>query len=210
MSFPRSTSLVLIAVSLLALLFASPSVSRADTYQFYNLGGSGQLSFYGLTDTGLAVFTANNLACPTTCYRSYLNGVFVSTSTIAPSLTFDNGTPCTPAAPGWSIFSGLCNNGYEVFSGTLGIDPPSRLWTVTGSTITDISPLVSPLAQFGAAPLSGLNSIGDIVFDDPFGENWWMAVDQNTLPTPEPSSLLLLATALGAAGLLLARRRATA
>jgi hypothetical protein len=192
---------------LLCSQFCAAIPARADTYTFFNIATSGELTFYGMSNTGLVVFTSfDTLPCYNVCYNSYFNGVFVSTSTTAPIFTFDIGTSCTPAAPGWHVDSGRCNNGYEVFSGHLGLDAPTRLLTISGSTITDISP--TSAFQFGAAPLSGLNSIGDIVFDDPFAENWWIAVDQNTLPTPEPSSLLLLATGLAGAAVVAARRRA--
>jgi hypothetical protein len=52
-----------------------------------------------------------------------------------------------------------------------------------------------------------MNSLGDIVFDDGFIDEAYYAVDLNTAPTPEPSTLLLLATGILGAGFIVRRRR---
>ena len=51
-----------------------------------------------------------------------------------------------------------------------------------------------------------MNSLGDIVFNDESNEYWYEAVDLSTAVTPEPGSLLLLATGILALAAV-ARRR---
>jgi hypothetical protein len=44
----------------------------------------------------------------------------------------------------------------------------------------------------GGVALAFLNSSGDFTFDDVVKEENFEAIDQTTLPTPEPSSLLFV------------------
>jgi hypothetical protein len=191
--FPR---LLLALTALLALVSATRA--RADTYSVISLSSDQGYIFGGMNDLGTVVIE-NNLNClPATCYYTFLNGVSTGHTTIAPTITLDDGTPCTPTVPaGGSVGSGVCNNGRDAFTGTLAssqVNPD----IYTGLTDTVLA------ANSGGGPIY-MNSLGDIVFDDIYSEDWYEAIDLTTAPAPEPGSFFLLAT--GALGLAFALRR---
>ena len=189
------------AVALIALLFSIPSRSFADTYQLFNLGADNSMSFLDLSSTGLAFFdnTLDTACAGGTCYFTYFDGARISTSSTAPSFTPDNGSVCSPTLPaGWLAFRAVCNNGHVAWTGTYNGNPPTEVYFTTNPTPPTI------LTQLGGSSIF-LNSIGDVIFDDGFGDNWYEAVDLTTL-TPEPGSLLLLATGILALVLTFRRR----
>jgi len=188
-----------VASAVLAFVaFAGPATAKADTYIISFLNSDQGYHFYGMDDSGHVVL--NNPGCGISgCWLNYLDGSFVNTVFSAPSITADNGTPCTPSVPaGGSVIHGVCNNGRDAFTGFLS----------SGQVLPSI--YVGPAFQnlpYRGDGLLYMNSLGDIVFDDVFNEAWYEAIPATT---PEPAGLLLLATgALGIAALAARRRLAT-
>lgn len=181
--------------SLVAILLAVPTRSFADAYKVVVLQSDNGYNFYGMNSSGLVVIDG------ALGYFSYLNGISTGpASSTAPVFTADDGTPCTPTVPaGGSVALGVCNNGRDAFTGllTAGQAIPG---VYTGPTFTAL------LVSTGVYSLE-MNGLGDIVFGDGTTENWYEAIDlTTTATTPEPSSLLLLATGVLAMATTLRRR----
>ena len=191
--FPR---LLLALTALLALVSATRA--HADTYSVVSLESDQAYFFGGMNDLGTVVIENNNNCGPNTCYYTFLNGVSTGLTTTAPAITPDDGTACTPAVPaGGSVGSGVCNNGRDAFAGKL----------TSTQVFPDIytGPSYTVLAAHSGGGQIFMNSLGDIVFDDIYSEEWYEAIDLTTSTTPEPASFFLLAT--GALGLAFALRR---
>jgi hypothetical protein len=196
--------------TLIAILFAAPLHSFADTYQIYNLGSDGGYYFDGMSSTGTVVFDSPySPACgfSSNCYKTFSDGISAGVSSTAPTITDDNGTPCAPSDPGGWVAHGVCNNGLEAFTGTLG----------HGQIYPDVY-VGSQQIFTGGEGFIFMNSAGDIVFDDQFNDDWYEAIDLSTptpdylsnseLPSvaPEPGGIFLLGTGLFALAILLRRR----
>jgi hypothetical protein len=163
--------------------FLVPAQVHADTYQIFDLGRTNARDLIGIDNLGqvviLNVFTGD--------YLTYSNGVLVNTTSTLPSLTYDNGTPCS-APPGFSVptigADSICNNGFVAFGSLSNPNgDPSGLYTGPVSSLTLIDGV-------GEATLK-LNSFGDLAWTNGLIEEHFEAID---LTTPEPGSLLLVGT----------------
>jgi hypothetical protein len=167
---------------LAATLFLAPAQLRADTYNVVELGNANGFNVIDITPSGEVIIFAVNASD----YQTWDNGLLVNTTSTLPSLTYDNGTPCSvpsgfAGVPGGKV---ICNNGRVGFGSTANpnLDP--------GGVYT--GPISSPtLVGGGTVDLAVLNASGDFAWSDGILELNFEAID---LTTPEPSSLLLLGT----------------
>ena len=186
---------------LATILFVLPKAAFADTYHIYDLGSSARV-IYGLTDQGGVVMLDPTSSCDPMdhpCYSLFGPGMPFYVGVTPPPVTFDNGTPCSPILPvGMTLTVGVCNGGHEALGATFG--------SIAG-LFTGTDPFTD-LLNAGAVKMVKLNAFGDIAWSgdvSPAGDGNYLAYNL-TAHSPEPSSLIFLATgALGAVGML--RRR---
>ena len=193
------------AILLVALLFGVPFRASADVYQLVDLGSSFGNDVVGLTSTG-DVVVHYFIASPGVLEDKW--GLFTRDGAVTffdtkPALSYDNGgNPCNNSVLPIRIDDGAlrnCNNGRVAFT-YAGV---FQLWEapdpVGGPAPSDEVTLV--YNSGGVNPLL-MNAEGDLAFGT-FDRNY-VAYDLG--PTPEPSSLLLLATGALGSGVVLRRR----
>ena len=182
----------LIVSILAASLFSISASAFADSYQIFDMGGSGPI--FGIDTLGdIVIFSPIN-SCDVNdnpCYFRFREGQIISFSTVAPQLNYDNGTPCVPNVPGnVNVSAGVCNNGREAFGATF----PSVSGVFTGP---------DPVGDFiagGSVKAIVLNARGDIAWTNQEGDSL-EALDLDT-QVPEPNTLSLLATGLLSVGVM--------
>src|ERR1700678_1065120 len=112
----------------LFVLTCAVHLTSADTYKITVVDMTQNSDFVGIDDSGDFVINDNNNPekcgeSDAPCFEYFFSGQTPFFSTIAPTLNFDNGTPCAIVldasfAP-QSQANGVCNNGHEIFY-TLG------------------------------------------------------------------------------------------
>ena len=168
---------------LTATLFLVPAQLHADIYKLVDLGDDNGRSIVGI-DTSGQVVIANGILFE---YQTYSNGVLVNTTSTLPSLTYDDGTPCSVPS-GFALAQSsesVCNNGRTGFG--------SRS-NPNGDTSGIYTGPVSSLSFFdssGSTDGAFLNASGDFAWSDGVHEENFEAID---LSTPEPASLFLVGT----------------
>ena len=168
---------------LAATLFLAPAQLRADTYKLVDLGSDNARNIVGI-DTSGQVVIANGILFE---YQTYSNGVVVNTTSTLPSLTYDDGTPCSVPS-GFALAQSsqsVCNNGRTGFGSRSNPNgDTSGVYTgpISSLTLFDTS---------GSTDGAFLNASGDFAWSDGVHEENFEAID---LTTPEPASLLLVGT----------------
>ncbi len=207
MRFFSPVSVLAVLCLVFGVCLLSPS-AHADSYSIYRVGySSGSIANIGLTDAGtLTTYSNSSLT-----WNTFTPGAGSVTYTTAPPFTFDNGASCSVSFAGLSLISmARCNGGYSLFSAYNQADYFPSLYLLAGGTLQQL--------YYGGVSNLLLNSLGDIAFKglslSDADTNFLYYNNTTHAPaaavTPEPSSLLLLLSALGCCGMLFWKRTLTA
>lgn len=199
---------VAIRLGLLVSLILAATACFADTsYTIRNLGNDNLgdiVGSSGLTSDGTVILKAFFCSDPivTACYDIF-NPITntIGHTNIAPTTSFDNGAPCAPPPnPFGRAIQAVCNGDIQV---VYAIDP--GLYGLV--PYIDIAGSIVPVPITGAPVAVDLNSEGYIAWDDGSLDELFEAVPNVPISqTPEPSTLLLVATGI-ISSIVMGRRR---
>src|SRR5438309_9463999 len=113
----KISKLLLTAAAFAFAALPSPH-ARADTFQIFNLGIANSHTIFGIDTAGIVVIQFPSVTGNELLYQTYVSGVLINSSTTIPSLTYDNGVPCSPAVSPPITYTGIgrtrCNGGHAV------------------------------------------------------------------------------------------------
>ena len=185
------------------LLGISSVAAHADSFQIFNLGGD-DVSLLGINAAGTALlhqFTGcNGVNDPNYCYEEFSNGSLVYRADAAPTnFVAQNGTPCASPAALTASGRSVCDGGFQVAGGYLGNQ--QGVWeSFPGSSQP------GSYVYNGSDDVLFVNAAGDFLVANGSADTVYQVMVSQT---PEPSSLLLLATGALALGGVVRRRHMT-
>ncbi|MEO6807161.1 MAG: PEP-CTERM sorting domain-containing protein [Edaphobacter sp.] len=193
--------------AIVIILSGSAQPACADSYSIFNLGDANGQGIYGIDTAGdVVIWSMNGCGVSATyCYSTYVVGVAASDGSLAPVLLYDNGSSCGSTPAGMNTSKTVCNGNW-IGLGSL-YNPNGDLNGVYAGSGSDLDYL-----GIGSVDQAFLNSVGDFAWTDGQNEEMYVAIRnsppsfgavdlsilQDSVPaeTPEPGSLLLMATGL--------------
>jgi hypothetical protein len=190
----------------------------ADSYSIVDLGNANGHGIYGI-DTAGDVVVWGTSGCGISadlCYVTYADGVATNDGSIAPTLAYDNGTPCGSTPAGFDASKETCNGAWIGLGSLYNPNGDQNgVYFGSGSNLDFI--------HTGSADQVFLNSIGDFAWTDGQNEEMYELIQTSgpvltdldafvqpdfvPVTTPEPRGLLLIGTGL-ILGTIMIRRKA--
>ncbi len=217
--FAQCLGSAVVAVVVMSSCFTRPVL--ADSYTVVDLGNANGHGIYGIDTAGDVVVwgTSGCGISASSCYVTYSNGVATDNGSIAPTLAYDNGASCGSTPGGFNAARTACNGQWIGLGSVFNPNgDPNGVYFGSGSSLDFI--------HRGSADQLFLNSLGDFAWTDGRDEEIFELIqtagpvlndgavhdtsteDFDPVTTPEPKSLLLVATGFIWVAVMLRRSKA--